>query len=182
MDDHCTGPDHRQRGLTLVELLLCITILAILTSLAPPAFTDLLARSRLGAVETDLTGLLASARSSALMRNQRVTLCHSADGQQCADTRRQGTHAWSGGLLFVDLDQNRTVSNDETVFYVANFSSAATILWNRGDSLVYQPDGTVLGGSNGTFTIQTPNSTREHRVIVSMMGRVRRVQTTSEHD
>jgi prepilin-type N-terminal cleavage/methylation domain-containing protein len=173
MDDHCLPSLPAQQGLTLVELLLAIAILGILAALGPPSFTQLMAGTRLNAVESDLLSLLASARSSALMRNQRVTLCRSTDGLQCAGTARQGEQRWKGALLFVDLDQNSVVGNDETVFYVANFHTAATILWNRGDSLVYQPDGTALGGSNGTFRVQVPNSDQEQHVVVSLIGRVR---------
>lgn len=180
MDDHRMASAPAQRGLTLVELLLGITILGVLVSLGPPSFTHLMAASRLQAVESDLIGMLASARSAALMHNRRVTLCRSEDGRQCAGDVRVGQRQWQGAILFVDLDQNRVVGNDETVFYVANFHTAATILWNRGDALVYQPDGTVLGGSNGTFQIRVPNSTREHHVIVSLLGRVRSVRVTPE--
>lgn len=178
MDDHRMPSAPAQQGLTLVELLLGITILGVLAALGPPSFTHLVVNTRLSSVESDLTSLLASTRSAALMHNRRVTLCRSDDGQQCAGSARQGEQQWSGGLVFVDLDQNRVVGNDETVFYVAKFSSAATILWNRGDSLVYQPDGTVLGGSNGTFRIQVSGSNREHQVVVSLIGRVRSVRVT----
>lgn len=170
MDDRRTALMPRQRGLTLVELLLGLAILGTLVALAPPLFARMLA------AESDLAGLLASTWSAALMRNTRVTLCRSVDGHQCAGNSRQGALLWQGGILFVDLDQDRVVSNDKTGSYVANFTSAAAILWNRGDSLVYQPDGTALGGSNGTFTIRAPNAEREHHVVISMLGRVRVVR------
>ncbi|MBV0933884.1 GspH/FimT family pseudopilin [Marinobacterium weihaiense] len=176
MEDQPKPSVPRQRGLTLVELLLTVTILSILAALGPPSFTQLVASSRLGATEADIVSLLSQARSAALMRNRRVVMCASDDGAQCQGSRRQGSRNWTGALLFVDLDQNRIVSNDETVFYVANFSSAATILWNRGDSLVYQPDGTALGGSNGTFVIRAPNTDHEHQVVVSLLGRARVVR------
>ncbi len=178
MDDHRIPMASAQQGLTLVELLLGITILAILASLGPPSFTRLVATSRQSVVESDLVHLLAMARSTALTRNRRITLCRSEDGLQCAGAARQGSRRWGGGLIFVDLDQNSVVGNDETVFYVANFHTAATILWNRGDVLVYQPDGTVLGGSNGTFRIQVPNSAQEYQVVVSLIGRVRSARVT----
>ncbi|MBA4501116.1 GspH/FimT family pseudopilin [Marinobacterium marinum] len=180
MDDRRIPPAPVQRGLTLVELMLGITILCILAALAPPSFTALLANTRLSAVESDLIGLLVLTRSTAIAQNRRVTLCRSDNGLQCAGTAHQGVAQWQGGLIFVDQDQNGSVNNDETVFYVANFPSAATILWNRGDRLVYQPDGTALGGSNGTFRVRVPDSVREHHVILSLMGRVRSTRVTPE--
>lgn len=173
MDDHTSTAPQLQRGLTLVECLLVIAIIGIIVAIGPGSVHALLASSRLGSAQTDIRSLLASARSEALTRNHRVTLCRSLDGLQCAGTSRVGQRQWQGGLLFVDLDQDRIVGAGETVFYVANFHSAVNIIWNRGDSLVYQPDGTALGGSNGTFALRTPGTAVEHRVVVSLLGRVR---------
>lgn len=179
MDDH-HPPARPQCGLTLVELMLAVAILATLATLGPAAFTRLLTAARLQAGETELLGLLASARSAALTHNRRVTLCRSDDGLQCAGDNRQGTQRWSGGLVFVDLDQDRAVGAGERVLRVTRFAPTVAILWNRGDSLVYQPDGTLLGGSNGTFRIQRGDSPQEYRLILSLPGRVRTERVDSE--
>jgi prepilin-type N-terminal cleavage/methylation domain-containing protein len=173
MDDHASSAPALQRGLTLVECLLAIAILGILVAIGPGSFNAILATSRLSSTQTEIRALLASARLEALTRNQRVTVCRTIDGVQCAGTGRVGQRQWQGALLFVDLDQDRRVGADETVFYVANFHSAVNILWNRGDSLIYQPDGTAMGGSNGTFVLQSAGTAIEHRVVVSLLGRVR---------
>ena len=173
MDDRTSSAPAFQRGLTLVECLLAIAILGILVAIGPGSFSSMLATSRLSSTQTEIRSLLASARSEALTRNQRVTVCRTLDGVQCASNSRAGQQQWQGALLFVDLDQDRIVGAGETVFYVANFHSAVNILWNRGDSLIYQPDGTALGGSNGTFALQTAGTAIEHRVVVSLLGRVR---------
>ncbi|MGB2130007.1 MAG: GspH/FimT family pseudopilin [Marinobacterium sp.] len=172
--DHAPPPTRCwQRGLTLIELMVAIVVLAILVSVGPASFASILQTSRLKSAQNDLVTLLQLARSTAVSRNQRVTLCRSGNGANCAGQQRQGEQAWQGALAFVDLDQNRQVGANETVFYVANFTSPVFIIWNRGDSLVYQPDGSALGGSNGTFTISTAGSPYSRLVVVSLLGRIR---------
>lgn len=173
MDERSPPVPLRQQGLSLAELMLTVAILAILVSIGPGTFSTLMHSTRQISAQDDLVGLLRLARSTALSRNQRVTLCRSSDGSHCAGHQRQGVQAWQGALAFVDLDQNRQVGANETVFYVANFTSPVFIIWNRGDSLVYQPDGSALGGSNGTFTISTAGSPYSRLVVVSLLGRIR---------
>ncbi len=163
----------RQQGLSLVELMIAVAVLAIAVGIAPGSFTSLLHTSRQSAAEDDIVQLLRLVRSSALSQNQRVTLCRTLNGTQCAGTSRSGEQSWQGALAFVDLDQNRQVGGTETVFYVATFDEPVHIIWNRGDSVVYQPDGSALGGSNGTFTISTTGSSYSRLVVVSMLGRIR---------
>lgn len=163
----------RQQGLSLVELMIAVAVLAIVIGIAPGSFSSLLHTNRQSAAQDDIVQLLRLARSTALSRNQRVTLCRSQNGTQCAGTQRSGQAAWKGALAFVDLDQNRQVGMQETVFYVATFAEPVHIIWNRGDSMVYQPDGSALGGSNGTFTISTTGSSYSRLVVVSLLGRIR---------
>ena len=163
----------RQQGLSLVELMVAVAVLAILIGIGPGTFTSLIHTSRQSSAQSDVVGLLRLVRSTALSHNQRVTLCRSRDGTRCEGTSRSGKQRWQGALAFVDLDQNRQVGGAESALYVANFESPVRIIWNRGDSLVYQPDGSALGGSNGTFTISTAGSAYSRLVVVSLLGRIR---------
>jgi len=173
MDDRTRMAPVSQRGLTLVECLLAVTILGLVVTLAPGHLHSLLISHRLESGQNQIRVLLARARTEALSRNTAVTICRTTDGQQCAGTNRVGSRVWTGALLFVDLDQDRMVGTGETVFYVANFHRAVNIAWNRGDSLIYRSNGTVLGGSNGTFVLQTEGADVERRVVVSLLGRIR---------
>ena len=173
MDDQTRMAPVSQRGLTLVECLLAVTLLGLLVTLAPGHLHSLLTSHRLESSQHQIRVLLASARTEAISRNTAVTICRTEDGRQCAGTARTGKKVWQGALLFVDLDRDRMVGTEETVFYVANFHPAVNIVWNRGDSLIYRANGTVLGGSNGTFVLQTEGADVERRVVVSLLGRIR---------
>lgn len=62
------------RGITLVEVMVAVGVLAILVSVAAPSFSDLIARRRLQAVTAEIATDLAYARSESALRQQEVFL------------------------------------------------------------------------------------------------------------
>lgn len=72
------------RGHTLPELLITLTILALLVSLAGPSFAALRDEWALRTSSDALLGGLAQARMAALTRGTETALCPSLDGLQCA--------------------------------------------------------------------------------------------------
>lgn len=69
-----------QRGLTLIELMVVVAVLAILAFVTVPSFQDLLARLRVEGIGNELATDLQYARSEALRRNTAVTLATAANG------------------------------------------------------------------------------------------------------
>ena len=82
------------RGLSLVELLASLSILAVLLGLALPGFQDVLRRQRTTAALHLLTVQLAQARNTAITRRTPVTLCPSRGDARCL-----GGSDWSAGWL-----------------------------------------------------------------------------------
>lgn len=71
-----------EAGMGLVETMVCLVVLAVLTSLAGPAFRDMLQRQRMAAVRTELTTALHWARWEALRRNTPLALQRRSDCQE----------------------------------------------------------------------------------------------------
>lgn len=81
-------------GFTLVELMVTLTVAAILAMIAVPSFRDTIRRNRVTSASNALLADLTYARGEAINRGQIVTLCPSTTGTGCAG----GTN-WSGGWM-----------------------------------------------------------------------------------
>lgn len=161
----------RNRGFTLIELMISVSVVGILAGVAAPSFRDLIEHTRTSAAISSLTTHMALARTAAISRNRRAVLCPSADGNQCrADTD------WSGGwMLFMDDDGNRKPDANEDVLRVdlAPTSQHLRVVSTTGrQQLRYLPDGRSAG-TNLTISICNQTGNLLGSVIVNNMGRAR---------
>lgn len=117
------------QGFTLIELIMALTILAILTGIAVPAFTELIKNNRIRTQSADFHAALMLARSEAVKRVSRVTLCSSSDGASCA-----GGGWEQGWIVFNDDDNDAAVDGGETVLHIGSALTGGNTL--RGNSNV----------------------------------------------
>lgn len=159
-------------GFTLVELLIVLTIAAILTTIALPSFQDISERNRVTADVNKLVRALYLARSEAVKRRVRTTLCKSSNPEASLPTC---SGSWTQGwILFADTDNDKTYDNTEPLIAVHNgLMEGNTLMWNNGNNLQYLPSG--LASLSGTFTICNSSKDKYHaRGIIIGSGRVRR--------
>lgn len=98
-------------GFTLVELMITLVIAAILLAMAVPSFMTMLQNNRMVTQVNDYVTSLNVARSEAVKRSSRVTVCKSANNTSCATTG-----GWQQGwIVFVDTNNDAIVSAGEEV-------------------------------------------------------------------
>jgi type IV fimbrial biogenesis protein FimT len=106
----------RSRGLTLVELMAALVILAVLASLALPGFAGVIERYRVRRASEDMTAALYAARSEAIRRGGRVTLAKT-NPPGCAAAQNND---WScGWVVFADANNNGVLDAGETRIQVS---------------------------------------------------------------
>jgi type IV fimbrial biogenesis protein FimT len=95
------GP-RRDRGFTLIELMVAIGVAAILAAIAIPAFNSFVMNDRDASQINSLVGSFNYARSMAVKLNSRngVQVCPSAGGTAC-DAPAAG---WSAGWVVLDVN------------------------------------------------------------------------------
>jgi type IV fimbrial biogenesis protein FimT len=161
----------RSHGVTLIELIMTLGVVAILASVAGPSFSDVRHNAgRTTTVNGFLHGLFL-ARSEAIKRGQVVTVCRSSDGSTCADNR---AGEWQDGwMIFVNKDRDETPQRDadEDVLLVHEGWSGGTISSNRG-SYSFRPYQQAV--VNGTIVFCDPRGSQHARaIIISHTGRPR---------
>jgi type IV fimbrial biogenesis protein FimT len=156
-------------GFTLYELLITLTITALLAGTAIPSFSASQARHR-QRVEIDaLFHAVHVARKESIMRRKVVSLCPSTDGANCAASRD-----WSKGWLMFenkDRDSPPRVDANEPVLIRHAVAENVRITANR---LGFTLRATFLRATNGTFVFCDPNGrVAPKALVVSYTGRPR---------
>jgi len=85
-------------GLSLVELMITILVLAILLAVAVPSLRTAMRRGYVSNTTNDLAGDLAYARAEAAGRHKYVSICRSTDAETC-DTGTSSSYA-TGWLIY----------------------------------------------------------------------------------
>ena len=100
----------KSSGLTFIELLIVLTVLAILLSWALPSIRGTMARNQMLGQANELAGALALARSEAVTRGLPAGVCASSDGATCSGS---ATDWASNYIVFVDADNSSDFDGGE---------------------------------------------------------------------
>jgi len=96
-------------GFSLIELLVALSVMAILVGVAIPAYSNMLTSHRLTSQSNAFLSTLHLARSEAIKRNGRVVVCKSSSGESCAS----GGDWEQGWIVFHDINNNASLDDGE---------------------------------------------------------------------
>lgn len=162
---------HRNRGLTLIELLMSLAVLATLIAAAAPAFGNLIHSTQAQTSRSALTTALNTARILAVSKTAHVVVCPSRDRQYCGHTT-EWQHGW---LVFIDADEDGERDAAEELLAVGEAQPVGiAIVSTAGRRRVdFRPDGSSPG-SNVTFTVCDLRGRDEaSALVINNAGRVR---------
>jgi type IV fimbrial biogenesis protein FimT len=86
------------KGFSILELMVAISVLAVLLATGVPSFVQIIRNNRITAQSNELVSALNVARSESIKRGIPVSVCSSADGATCAGSATWGT----GWIVFTD--------------------------------------------------------------------------------
>lgn len=143
-----------QRGLTLAELLVVITVIGVVATLAIPQFMTFLEAMETRGAAQELATLLQQARELAIAQNTSYTVRIDVNGNR---------------LCFGDNSNCTWIGPRTDSQGFMRLSSQARLVAKNADP-VFKPLGNAGGGS---ITVQNAQGTSALKVVVSPSGRVR---------
>jgi type IV fimbrial biogenesis protein FimT len=163
----------RATGVTLIELITTVSIIAILSSIAAPSFTGLRNDAERTTTVNGFLHALFLARSESIKRGQVVSVCKSSDGSTCAG---KGADWRDGWMVFANSDRDDLPVRDpdELILLVNEGWRAGSIESNR-EAYSFRPYQQAV--VNGTIVFCDPRGSAHARaIIISHTGRPRVAQ------
>lgn len=155
-----------QNGVTLIELMVALAVLAILVSAAVPSFVNLVKDTRMRSTVNALVTAMRVARSEAIKRGGTVSFCATDDFLNCAAgaTRAYIVFSDSGTAFQVD-------GGDEVIYLYERQSNEPDIYSDPTDVVQFRATGRASDAptfefcdSRGTANARTVKLARTGRV------------------
>jgi type IV fimbrial biogenesis protein FimT len=164
----------KHSGVTLMEMVVVLAIISILFAIAVPGYAYLASTNRIAAATNDLVTSLQLARSEAIRRATRVTVCKSDSATYGAPSCNTGAAWQDGWIVFVDgggkgvIDATDEILRVEgpvhVTFTTSNFKTYVSYL---GHGRSQGPNGLATG----SFTLCVAGIQR--KLILNNTGRIR---------
>lgn len=171
--------DHRKnKGLSLIELLITVSVMGILIAVSMPSFRDTLESMNANTQMKTLLSTLNLARAEAIKRGRNVSICASDDGADC------DADSWSDGwMVFVDAngdadgDSGSVDAGDEIIRVFESIGANSTLTFTT-DLYQFNSMGFGAAAAVQTFLI-CPGSgiaANARSLEVAVSGRGRRIE------
>lgn len=150
-------PSHwGNRGVTLVELLITITIVGILAAAALPSFGSFVAQQRIKTASFDMMSMLILARSEAIKRNASVAITPTGGNWQ---------NGWTVTVGGTTLSQQAALNG----LVVTCLSGAAVA--TPCPVITYNSSGRIAGATSQSIQISSAATTSVRCISTDLSGR-----------
>ena len=149
-------------GFTIIELMIAVALLAVAVTIGVPSFQSLMERNQLASSNNSFLSSLMLARSEAVKRKQRVTVCASADGIAC-----NGASYEDGWIVVMNDEAASANPPADSILWQHEGLPSSLTLRGRGNyatQITFTPVGRVAG-INGRFTLCKDDQIDKARVL-----------------
>jgi type IV fimbrial biogenesis protein FimT len=160
----------RQQGFTMVELMVSVSIAAILAVMAAPSFSSFISKGRADSASKQMFSDLNMARVESIKRNRRVLVCPSPNTSTI--TGCATGNSWANGwVMCVDGDNDgvcdsitaTTDPNYPNPFAIRSPMSSGITMTGTANPITFKPDGSgvlaslsiVSGSTTKTVSVAT---------------------------
>lgn len=167
----------KQKGFSLVELVITLAIVGILLASGMPSFNKMMQNNKITTLHNELLSSLSLTRNVAINGGTFATLCKSNQAANDCDTSASWEDGW---IVFPDRNNNGSVDAGETIIAVNNdLPNLISISFSR-NRVTYGSQG-YANGFNGVFTFCDDRGDESKKgMVVSNNGHIRVVRDEAE--
>jgi type IV fimbrial biogenesis protein FimT len=157
----------RLKGTTLVELMVVVSILAILGTLGVPNFLSILTKSRITSETNQLNGLIRFARFKAIEQEQLAVLCPTSDYSLCNDD-------WNDPkIVFIDANHNNEREPEEPMLMSMPKSNNSNQIYSRNRTLKFYESGITASPASVRICPDSKEAKYARLLTVSLQGKIK---------
>lgn len=171
-------PGSLQSGMTIIEILITTTLLALLMSLATPAFSALIAKTKVTTQANLLLHSLHSARSHAISKQIVLLVCKKMTDGSCDESWQKDSNWSNGWIIFADRNNNNSYEEEEKIF-VVSANEKVNLIFNQRGRLRFHPNGSARSAG---FYLCHKTADVTKRIHILYTGRVRISDTLSDNE
>lgn len=152
-------------GFTILELMITVSVAAILLAIGVPGFQDFIRNNRRAAEVNNLVSTLQIARNESVTRNRRVGVCPTSNGTSCSASTN-----WETGWI-VYVDEGGTEGSRDAGEEILRFADGPEGMTVRVEfkALNYLPNGRIRtypdANTPGNFTFCDGRGASQARVV-----------------
>ncbi|MFT3669124.1 MAG: GspH/FimT family pseudopilin [Pseudoxanthomonas sp.] len=141
---------HRgEGGFTLIELMVTLSVVAILAVMAAPSLSSFIRSNRLSSAANEMVATLQTARTNAISNRARVAVCPSADGTTCA---AEMSNRW---IAVMTKNGASTVLRDSAFPGTVTLTASANLSGGTNTFTFFPSGFSVVGANAGGATSGT---------------------------
>ncbi len=163
----CTTNIKRQRGVTLLEMMIVLAIVAIVMTVVAPSVNTILNKNSITAEINSISGAVQFGRFAAIDNNATVVICPSKNYESCTST-------WNDPkIVFLDSNDNGARESDETLLVSTDPASSSNVITGPATSIKFFDSGAANMLASIVICPTSKDKTLARALNVNLQGRVR---------
>ena len=155
-----------QKGLTLLEMLVAVSILAIVLTSVAPNIQSILVKNKITSDLNNLSALAQRARFTAVDEQTSVVLCPTENYSTCSSDWK------SAKMVFIDANTNDKRDDSEPLIVTSDPLNSANIIYGISGPIIFNEQGGIDTAGTVMLCPKTNDNNYASALLLSLYGRI----------
>lgn len=156
-----------QHGVTLIELMVTVSIVAIILTAVSPSIQSILIKNRIVSEINEISSIVQYARHQAIDEQTLVTVCPSADYVNCSTN-------WNNAkMVFIDSNADGIVNGTEVLIVAIEAASDTSVITSSESTIIFEETGQASQASEILLCDKSKTAEYARSLSITPQGRVK---------